>query len=104
MMETSNAIEPNLQENQYSFRFVSSNQLLHLTQQQLDRIPYLSALIAHNDNFLSIQNENGEYLLNDPIEYPSLVAILHSIDSNNPSILLNELPKKEEYIEYTGSS
>ena len=108
MMQTSNAIEPNPQENRYPFRSVSSNQLLHLTQPQLARIPYLSALIAHKDHFLSIQNEKGEYLLNDPIEYPSFIAILHSINSNNPYILLDQLPENEnvlntlELVDYLG--
>ena len=98
MMQTSNAIEPNPQENRYPFRSVSSNQLLHLTQPQLARIPYLSALIAHKDHFLSIQNEKGEYLLNDPIEYPSFIAILHSINSNNPYILLDQLSENENVL------
>ena len=98
-METFNVIETNARENQYAFRFVSSNQLVYLTQQQIDLIPYLSVLLAHKDDFLSIENENGEYLLNDPIEYHSFLAILHSITLNNPYILLEQLPESVNILE-----
>lgn len=108
MMQSSNTTELNFKENHYSFRFVSSNQLVRLTQQQLHLIPYLSALIAHKDQFLSIENEKGEYLLRDPIEYSPFVAILHSITSNNPYLLLDQLPRSKnvfntlQLIDYLG--
>ena len=35
----------------YTFRFATSDKLFHLTQQQLDSIPYLSTLVAHKDDF-----------------------------------------------------
>jgi hypothetical protein len=77
----------------YACRFSSSDQLVHFTQQQIDSIPYLSVLIAHKNDFLSIQNENGEYILNEPIEYSSFMSILRSIPSQNPYKLLDELPE-----------
>ena len=77
----------------YPFRFASSDQLIHLTQQQIHLIPYLSVLIAHQNDFLSSQNENGEYVLNAPFEYSSFMSILRSISSQNPYKLLDELPE-----------
>lgn len=53
----------------YVFRFSTSNELIRLTQKQLDRIPYLATLVDHRNDFLSCQNESGEYLLNPPFHY-----------------------------------
>ncbi|CAF3910363.1 unnamed protein product [Rotaria sp. Silwood1] len=75
----------------YAFRFGVSDKLVHLTQQQLNRIPYLFNLVAHKDNFSLVQNENSEYVLNYPIEYKWFIPILHSIISQHPYTLLNEL-------------
>ena len=76
----------------YAFRFASSDQLLHLTQQQIDLIPDSSLLVAD-------KNENGEYVLNEPIEYSSLMAILHSLSCQNPCRLLNELPEDKNVLD-----
>ena len=46
----------------FTFRFGSSDKLVHLTQQQLDLIPYLSALVTHKDDFSPVQNQSGEYV------------------------------------------
>ena len=86
-----NTLNPN--EEQYSFRFIPSNEVIHLTQEQIDLIPYLSVLVAHEEYFLSSRNEKGEYLLNCPIEYHSFLTILHSITLKNAYILLHELPE-----------
>ena len=83
----------------YAFRFASSDQLIYLTQQQIDLIPYLSVLIAHQNDFLSSQNETGEYVLNEPIGYSSFMSILRSISSQNPYKLLDELPEGENVFE-----
>ena len=79
----------------YSFRLNSSDEVIHLTQEQIDLIPYLSRLMLHKDDFVSIANQNGEYDLNLPIEYHSLTAIVRSITSNNPYKLFDELPEDE---------
>jgi len=83
----------------YTFRFGSSDKLVHLTQQQLDCIPYLAALVAHKDDMASIQNENGEYILNPPIHYNWFMPILHSITSKNPYTLFNELPEDNNILD-----
>ncbi|CAF4657973.1 unnamed protein product, partial [Rotaria sp. Silwood2] len=63
----------------YKFRFDNSEKHVHLTQQQLDLIPYLSATVTNKDDFSSIQNQHGEHILKPPIYYTSFMAILHSI-------------------------
>jgi hypothetical protein len=82
----------------YTFHFSASNQRLQLTQKQIDRIPYLSALVTHKDDFLSTQNSNGEYLLNPPIHYVWLMAILYSITSEQAYSLFNELPEDDDIL------
>ncbi|CAF1524015.1 unnamed protein product, partial [Rotaria sp. Silwood1] len=81
------------QEMIYPFRFGTSNKLIYLTQEQLDRIPYLSALVAHKNDFSSIENENGEYVLSSRIRYTWFTAILRSITTEQPSALFTELPE-----------
>ena len=82
----------------YAFRFGTSDKIVHLTQQQLNRIPFLFNLVAHKDNFLPVQNENNEYVLNSPIHYSSFMAILHSITAEQPYVLFNELPEQENIL------
>ncbi|CAF3314667.1 unnamed protein product [Rotaria sp. Silwood2] len=79
----------------YAFRFGTSDKLVHLTQQELNRIPYLFNLVVHKDDFSSAQNENGEYVLNHPIEYTWFMAIFHSITSEQPYTLFDELPEHD---------
>ncbi|CAF3353999.1 unnamed protein product [Rotaria socialis] len=73
----------------YKFRFEHSGQSIHLTQKQLDHIPYLSTLVA---------NQNDEYVLKSPIDYTSFVVILRSVTSNQPYILFNELHEDENIL------
>jgi len=80
----------------YAFHFGTSDKVVHLNQKQLDLIPYLSTLVAHKDDFLSIQNENGEYVLNHPIEPTWFMAILHSITYEQPYTLFSELPEEDD--------
>ncbi|CAF4853543.1 unnamed protein product, partial [Rotaria sp. Silwood1] len=83
----------------YKFRFDNSDEHVHLTLQQIDRIAYLSALIANKNDFSSIPNQNGEYILKPPINYTSFMAILHSVTSEQPYILFHELPEDENILE-----
>jgi hypothetical protein len=80
----------------YVFRFGTSDKSVQLTQQQLDLIPYLSTLVANKDNFLSPQNENGEYVLNDPIKYTWFMAIFRSITFKQPYTLFAKLPEDND--------
>ncbi|CAF5041557.1 unnamed protein product, partial [Rotaria sp. Silwood1] len=83
----------------HAFRFGTSDKLVHLTQQELNRIPYLFNLVAHKDDFSSAQNKNGEYVLNHPIEYTWFMAIFRSITSQQPYILFNELPEDDNILD-----
>ncbi len=78
----------------YPFRFGASNKVINLTQQQLDRIPYLSTLVARKDDFLSAQNENGEYVLGSQIRFSWFKVILNAIVTEKPSTLFSELSEK----------
>ncbi|CAF1279835.1 unnamed protein product [Rotaria sordida] len=82
----------------YAFRFTTSNKCIHLNQKQLDSIPYLSAIVAHKHDFLSTRNENGEYLLNSPIQYTWFMAVLHSIILGQSYTLFTELPERENIL------
>jgi hypothetical protein len=98
MTKASSMIDPNITV-MYAFRFESSDKLLQLTQQQLDCIPYLAALVTHKNDFLLAQNKNGEWVLRDPIQYISFMVILHSVTSENPYILFNELPEDSNILD-----
>jgi len=82
----------------YTFRFTASNQQLQLNQNQLDSIPYLSAIVTHKDDFLSTRNSNSEYLLNPPIHYNWLIAILHSVVSEQAYTLFTELAEDDDIV------
>jgi hypothetical protein len=68
----------------YKFRFGTSNKLIQLIQSHLDRIPYLQALVAHKDDFSSIQNDQDEYVLSPPIHYNWFMPIFHAITTEQP--------------------
>ncbi|CAF2028543.1 unnamed protein product [Rotaria magnacalcarata] len=81
MTNTLETIDPNT-ELLYNFRFEHSGQNIHLTQKQLNLIPYLSTLLA---------NQKDEYVLKSPVDYTSFAVILRSVTSNQPYILFTEL-------------
>ncbi|CAF1476532.1 unnamed protein product [Rotaria sordida] len=83
----------------YKFCFDNSNKHIHLTQQQLDRIPYLSTFLQNKDDFSTIQNQDSEYILKPPIDYTSFMLILHSITSEQPYLLFNELHEDENILD-----
>jgi hypothetical protein len=83
----------------FTFRFGTSDKFVHLNQQQLERIPYLFNLVSHKDDFLSVQNENDEYVLNYPIEYTSFIPILRSITSEQPYTLINEISEDDNVLD-----
>jgi hypothetical protein len=83
----------------YKFRFNSSDKLIQLTQSHIDRIPYLQALVAHKDDFSSIQNDQDEYVLHPPIHYNWFMAIFHSIITEQPYTLFTELPEDDNILD-----
>ncbi|CAF3690809.1 unnamed protein product [Rotaria sordida] len=107
MAETSDISQAN-KEVIYTFRFDNSNKCVHLIQQQLNHLPYLSTLVYSTNKFLSTKNENNEYILNSSIDYNSFMIILDSISSKTPYNLFNKLEEHEnvlnilELIDYLG--
>lgn len=74
----------------YTFRFSASNELVRLNHEQLDLIPYLSALVEH---------KNDEYLLNPPVLYKRFIPILRSINIEQPYHLVTKVPDDENVVE-----
>ncbi len=66
----------------HAFRFDTSDKCLRLTQQQLDCIPYLSALVTHKDDFSSTENEDNEFVVDPSINYNWFMVIFDSIIAN----------------------
>ncbi|CAF2975227.1 unnamed protein product, partial [Rotaria sp. Silwood2] len=77
----------------YAFHLGTSDKVVHLSQQEVNRIPYIFQLVTHKDDFTSVQNDKGEFVLNHPIEYSCFVAILHYINSGQLYTLFTELAK-----------
>ncbi|CAF1083929.1 unnamed protein product [Rotaria sp. Silwood1] len=75
----------------YTFRFGASDEHVHLTETELNCIPYLKKFVEHKNDFSSHQNENGEFVLNDFIEFTCFMAILRSVISRQPYRLFSEL-------------
>ena len=77
-MATSCQLDDKNQETTYTFRFCNNDKVIQLTEEQLNCIPYLSLLVAHNNDFESVQNEDGQYILNSRIRYNWFMPILHA--------------------------
>jgi hypothetical protein len=99
MTEKIETTDTNTQIMYYTFRFGTSDKFVHLTQQQLDSIPYLTALVAHEDDISSIVNENGEYVLNPPIHYRQFMIIVRSITLDQPYILFTDTSEDENILD-----
>ncbi|CAF1047442.1 unnamed protein product [Rotaria sordida] len=98
MTDTSQLVDPK-QERIYTFHFRHSNKHVDLTDEELDHFPYLIALVEHKNDFLSVENENGEYVLSHSIEYPWFISILRSIKSEQPYTLFNDLSEDNNVLD-----
>jgi hypothetical protein len=83
----------------YKFVFRTTNERLCLTQEQLNHIPYLSTLLQRQDDFLSIRNKNGEYMLSPPLYSKWFMPIFRSINSQQPYLLFDELSEDENVLD-----
>ncbi|CAF1184764.1 unnamed protein product [Adineta steineri] len=79
----------------FKFGFDNCDKIVELSEEEIHRIPYLSSLISHKDDFLSIKNDKNEYILHHPICYNLLIPILNSINNENLYSLLNDLSINE---------
>ncbi|CAF3952351.1 unnamed protein product [Rotaria sp. Silwood1] len=73
----------------YTFRFENTNKYIHLTQQQLDHLPYLLNLV---------NSTNNEYILNSSIDYNSFMIILDFINSKISYDIFNKLEEHENIL------
>ncbi|CAF3560374.1 unnamed protein product [Rotaria sp. Silwood1] len=75
-----------------TFRF-SSGQLLTLTDDQIEKIPYLTALVSAGPSFDSIKLSKGYYLLDSNINYRDFLFVLESISFHSIRKIFIRLPK-----------
>ncbi|CAF1589127.1 unnamed protein product [Rotaria magnacalcarata] len=92
MASTSLMFEANKKE-VHVFRFEKSNQTVSLTEGQLQRIPYLAALVSNANNFSTKRNEQGEFILKYPFRYSYFMIILATVLNVRPSFLFSRLPR-----------
>jgi hypothetical protein len=92
-MAASGEIDNTNEETIYTFRFGTTKKVIHLTGKQVNCIPYLSLLVTHNNDFSSIENEDGEYVLDSQIRYNWFTPIFQSATTGHPSALFTELPQ-----------
>ncbi|CAF3881010.1 unnamed protein product [Rotaria sp. Silwood2] len=74
------------------FRF-SSGQFLTLNECQIEKIPYLTALVSAETNFDSVKADDGYYLLDSHINYKNFLYVLDSISFQSVRQLFTSLPK-----------
>ncbi|CAF4044411.1 unnamed protein product, partial [Rotaria sordida] len=56
-----------------------SGQLLTLNEYQIEKIPYLTALVSAGSSFDSVKVDEGYYLLDSRIDYQNFLFVLNSI-------------------------
>ncbi|CAF1544301.1 unnamed protein product [Rotaria sp. Silwood1] len=74
------------------FRF-SSGQCLTLNEYQIEKIPYLTALVSAGINFDSIKVNEEYYLLDSQIDYEHFLYVLDSISFQTVREIFIHLPK-----------
>ncbi|CAF1394560.1 unnamed protein product [Rotaria sordida] len=75
-----------------TFRF-NSGQLLTLNECQIEKIPYLTALVSAGPYFDSIEINEGYYLLDSRINYEDFQFVLESISFHSVRQIFIDLPK-----------
>ena len=64
-----------------------------LTQKQLERIPYLRALVSHADNLNCRRNKDNSFVLDDYFSYDVCYPIFSFVIHKQSSCLFTELPR-----------
>ncbi|CAF0761309.1 unnamed protein product [Adineta steineri] len=82
----------------YRFRFGITEKTIQITQQQLNHFPYLFAFVNHRDDFSVNKNDNGEYILDNPICYDWFKSIFQSVIKEQPSALFTELTHEADVL------
>ena len=79
------------------FRFASGH-ILALNEDQIAKIPYLSAMISSADRFESARDEHGHYKLDPHINYQHFSFALQSLSFRSDLELFTRLPEEENVI------
>ena len=93
MIDDSNLLE----KAKTTFRF-GSGQILTLDQNQIEKIPYLSAMISSADRFESACDEDGHYKLDPNIDYQHFFFVLRSLSFRSARGLFVRLSEEENVI------
>jgi hypothetical protein len=80
-----------------TFRF-ASGQVLSLDEDQIAKIPYLTAMVSSADRFESARDEDGHYKLDPHINYQHFSFILKSLTFHSVRQLFTRLPKQTDVI------
>ena len=80
-----------------TFRF-ASGQILALNEDQIEKIPYLSAMVSSADRYESARDEDGHYKLDLNIDYQHFFFVLESLSFRSNLELFIRLPEEENVI------
>ena len=78
--------------------YFASGQLLTLDDHQIERIPYLSALVSSGDNFEDTRNIHGHYKLDPHIDFKHFSFVLDSLSFHSVREIFTHLPKQNDII------
>jgi len=76
----------------------ASGQILTLDEDQIEKIPYLTALVSSAGYFESVRNEDGHYKLDPHIEYKHFSFVLESLSFHSVRQLFTRLPRQNDVI------
>lgn len=77
----------------HTFHFAQSDQVVSLTQKQLEHIPYLNTFVSNANNFTCLRSTDNAFVLGHSIQYILFNPILSAIVDKKPSSLFAKLPR-----------
>ena len=80
-----------------TFRF-TSGQILTLDEDQIEKIPYLAAIVSSGNSFESLRDEDGHYKLDPHIEYKHFSFVLESLSFHSVRQLFTRVPEHNDII------
>ena len=80
-----------------TFRF-ASGEVLTLHEDQIEKIPYLAAIVSSADHFESPRDEDGHYKLNPDIKHDHFSFALESLSFESIQQIFTRLPKQNDII------
>jgi hypothetical protein len=76
----------------------ASGEILTLDEDQIQKIPYLTAIVSSGDHLESSRDENGHYKLDRGINYKHFFFALESLTFHSVRQLLTRLPEQNDII------